>query len=270
VLPLLADLSSRLRTERFGRVAEGYATLDSTNRRALAWAEAGAPEGALVLAEHQTAGRGRLGRSWADVPGEGLLLSLVLRPALSPERMGLLPLAAGLAVAEALDGHAAPLAPTLKWPNDVLLGGRKVCGILAEGRPGGAHPFAVLGIGVNVGQTAFPAELAERATSLLLATGRTPDRTALLADLLARLEARYEDLAAARHPAVLAAFAARMPPPGTPLAVHPATGGAPTTGTLDGLAPDGGLRLRTPEGAVVLRAGEVTTQPTPSLQTAPP
>jgi BirA family transcriptional regulator, biotin operon repressor / biotin---[acetyl-CoA-carboxylase] ligase len=260
VLPLLADLAPRLRTDRFGRVAEGHEALDSTNRRALEWAEAGAPEGTLVISEHQTAGRGRLGRAWADAPGASLLFSLVLRPDLPPQRMGLIPLAAGVAVAEALALHAAPLEPSLKWPNDVLLGGRKVCGILAEGRLGGASGFAVLGVGVNVGQEAFPGDLADRATSLRQASGRTPDRPALLADLLARLEARYDQVAGGEGSAVLEAFAERMPPPGTPLTVRPSQGGPSVSGTLDGLAEDGALRLRTPEGVVSLHAGEVTTQ----------
>ncbi|MDX1531042.1 MAG: biotin--[acetyl-CoA-carboxylase] ligase, partial [Rhodothermales bacterium] len=190
MLPLLADLQPLLRTCRFGRPARGFRSLPSTNAEALTWAADGAAEGALVVAEAQTAGRGRLGRTWEAAPGRNLLVSLVLRPALPPERLGLVPLAAGLAVAEAVEAAVPPLCPRLKWPNDLLLGGRKACGVLLEGRTGGRAPSAVaLGIGLNVNQTAFPDALAERATSLHLEAGRPVERAALLAALLERLEA---------------------------------------------------------------------------------
>jgi BirA family transcriptional regulator, biotin operon repressor / biotin---[acetyl-CoA-carboxylase] ligase len=143
------------------------------------------PEGALVVADHQTAGRGRLGRSWEAPPGKALLFSILLRP--PPERnVPELSLVAGIAVADALE-RTLGLSVQLKWPNDVMLRRRKVAGCLAEVRDG----VVVLGIGLNVNQTRE--ELPEPAGSLLTLTGRETDREALLSALLEDLEARYSD-----------------------------------------------------------------------------
>jgi BirA family biotin operon repressor/biotin-[acetyl-CoA-carboxylase] ligase len=143
------------------------------------------PEGALVVAGHQTAGRGRLGRSWEAPPGKALLLSILLRPP-SERNVPELSLVAGIAVADALE-RTLGLSVQLKWPNDVMLRRRKVAGCLAEVRDG----VVVLGIGLNVNQTRE--ELPEHAGSLLTLTGRETDREALLFELLQDLEARYSD-----------------------------------------------------------------------------
>jgi BirA family transcriptional regulator, biotin operon repressor / biotin---[acetyl-CoA-carboxylase] ligase len=143
------------------------------------------PEGALVVADHQTAGRGRLGRSWEAPPGKALLFSILLRPP-SERNVPELSLVAGIAVADALE-RTLGLSVQLKWPNDVMLRSRKVAGCLAEVRDG----VVVLGIGVNVNQTRE--ELPEHAGSLLTLTGREADREALLSALLEDLEARYSD-----------------------------------------------------------------------------
>jgi BirA family biotin operon repressor/biotin-[acetyl-CoA-carboxylase] ligase len=165
---------------RLGRV-------DSTQTVAFALAAEGAADGTVVVADSQAAGRGRRGRAWVDEPGASLLASIVLRPRLEPARLPGLSLAAGVAVAEALT-RGAGLSPRLKWPNDVLVGGRKIAGVLLESRLSGAaegtRVTAVLGIGVNLAQRMFPAEIAEKATSVWLATGRLVDREALLAALL--------------------------------------------------------------------------------------
>ena len=143
--------------------------------------------GTVVVAEAQTAGRGRRGRSWLDEPGASLLTSIILRPRLEPARLPTLSLAAGVAVVEALE-RVTGLKPRLKWPNDVLVDGRKLAGILLESRIG-PSPLVVLGIGVNLAQRVFPADLAERATSVRLATGRRVDADALLTALLESLDA---------------------------------------------------------------------------------
>jgi BirA family biotin operon repressor/biotin-[acetyl-CoA-carboxylase] ligase len=143
------------------------------------------PEGALVVAGHQTAGRGRLGRSWESPPGKALLFSILLRPP-SERNVPELSLVAGIAVADALE-RTLGLSVQLKWPNDVMLRRRKVAGCLAEVRDG----VVVLGIGLNVNQTRE--ELPEHAGSLLTLTGRETDREALLFELLQDLEARYSD-----------------------------------------------------------------------------
>lgn len=154
----------------------------STQAAAFALAGEGAPDRTVVVADHQTAGRGRFGRRWHDEPGASLLLSILLRPRLAPPRLSLLSYAAAVAVAEALEA-AAGLAARVKWPNDVLVDGRKIAGILLESRIGPV-PAVVVGIGINVGQRAFPPDLAPRVTSVALAGGRSTDREALLAALL--------------------------------------------------------------------------------------
>lgn len=162
---------------RLGRV-------DSTQTVALALAADGATDGTVVIADSQAAGRGRRGRAWADEPGASLLASIVLRPHLEPSRLPGLSLAAGVAAGEALM-RATGLTPRLKWPNDVLVGGRKIAGILLESRVTDAGSItAILGIGVNLTQRVFPADLATRATSVWLASGRRVDRDVVLAALL--------------------------------------------------------------------------------------
>jgi BirA family biotin operon repressor/biotin-[acetyl-CoA-carboxylase] ligase len=165
---------------RVGRV-------DSTQAVAFALAADGAADGTVVVADSQAAGRGRRGRAWLDEPGASLLVSIVLRPRLEPSRLPGLSLAAGVAVASALT-RAAGLTPRLKWPNDVLVGGRKIAGILLESRlsaaAGEARPTAVLGIGINLAQREFADDLAQRATSVWLASGRAVDRDVLLSALL--------------------------------------------------------------------------------------
>lgn len=162
--------------------------VESTQPIAFAIAADGAPDRSVVIADSQAAGRGRRGRAWHDEPGASLLVSIILRPRLEPARLPTLSLTAAIALAEALEG-ATGLAPRLKWPNDVLVNGRKIAGILLESRLGATSPPVVaLGIGVNLTQRAFPPELAERATSVRLAGGRDVDRDTLLSALLARLD----------------------------------------------------------------------------------
>ncbi|HEX7079332.1 MAG TPA: biotin--[acetyl-CoA-carboxylase] ligase [Candidatus Eisenbacteria bacterium] len=233
----------------------------STNDEALLRAAEGAPEGLVVVAEEQTAGRGRLGRSWWDQPGDSLLFSLVLRPAIAPARYPLFGIAMAAAVAEAGE-EATGTALDVKWPNDVLWDGRKLCGILAESRAGQAErPALVIGAGINVNQgaEAFPPEIRDRATSLRAAAGgRRVDRDALLASVLGRfdryrLEARDRGADSLRE-----ALAARLPRAGTPVRV--AVGDRIVAGTVEGVTETGALRVREPkEGALVtVSAGELT------------
>lgn len=159
----------------------------STNTYASELAREGADEGTLVTTDHQTAGRGRVGRVWKAMPRQQLALSLILRPTFPPH---FLVMASALAVTQAIE-QVAGVRPDIKWPNDVLLDGRKLCGILIETNSG----VATLGIGVNVNGTLDDdAELAARATTLAAATGRTVSREALAAEIIRRLDARYFDL----------------------------------------------------------------------------
>jgi BirA family biotin operon repressor/biotin-[acetyl-CoA-carboxylase] ligase len=167
-----------------------YRSLASTQTLARAWAAAGAPEGAVVLADYQTAGRGQHGRPWTAPGGTALLVSVVLRPRLPVARWPEIPLATGCAVAEGLE-TVAPVSAKLKWPNDVLVGGRKLAGILAEG-VAGTPPLVILGIGVNVSQrdSDWPPDLAGTAGSLA-SLGAPVARETLLAALLVRLAGWY-------------------------------------------------------------------------------
>lgn len=225
-------------------------TVGSTNARAQQLAAAGAPHGTLVTAGEQTAGHGRQGRSWVTPAGRAVACSLVLR---EPPR--LLPMIAALAVAEAgerfdRDGRTA----AIKWPNDVLLDGRKLAGILAEGRP--QEGWIVLGIGINVAteQGAFPPELRARATSL----GRAP---ADVEPVLAALIERLGHWLAAPPQEAIDAYRAR-----DALAGHEIRWGEDRSGTALGVADDGRLRVRAADGEgertgtgaeLLLDAGEV-------------
>ncbi|GIV61528.1 MAG: biotin--[acetyl-CoA-carboxylase] ligase [Rhodothermaceae bacterium] len=263
-LPLADAVAPLLRTTRFGRALRGYATVPSTNTLAAGWAAEGAPEGAVVLAEYQTAGRGRLGRTWDARPGQNLMFSTILRPTLPPDRLGLITLAASVAVAEAVEAFTAPLVPAIKWPNDLLLEGRKCCGMLLEAsfeaHPGG-RAAVILGIGLNVNQFEFPPALADRATSLLLAGGRPVPRAPLLARLLERLEIRYEALLRDGGASIRAAYLERLDGLQQPVTLYLADGSS-RTGILEGITETGALRLRTPDGPRVFHAGDVTTSPT--------
>ena len=171
-----------------GRLGHDYRYVESTPSTQLL-VPADAPEGAIVVAGEQTEGRGRLGRRWLAPAGTSLLCSLQLRPKVPGERLPELTGVAAHACAEAIAALTG-LEPELKFPNDVLVGGRKVAGVLAEAREG----RVVLGIGVNVNlaEDALPQEVDRPATSLLAETGRELDRAELLAELLERLERRYD------------------------------------------------------------------------------
>jgi BirA family transcriptional regulator, biotin operon repressor / biotin---[acetyl-CoA-carboxylase] ligase len=217
-----------------GRPRVHFRRTDSTNARARALAERGAPHGTTVTAEEQTAGRGRQGRSWSAPRGRALLCSIVIR-----EPPGLLPLAAGVAVADVAGSDAL-----IKWPNDVLLFGRKVAGILSEGRP--QDRWAILGVGINVAVRPrdLPAELRGQAGSL----GLGPD--AIEPTLAALLEGLERWLAAER-PTLLRALRARDALYGQPVRWEAGSGrGA-------GINEEGHLIVVTAAGEVTLQAGEV-------------
>jgi BirA family transcriptional regulator, biotin operon repressor / biotin---[acetyl-CoA-carboxylase] ligase len=182
----------------------------STNTDLLERARAGAPEGTLIIADEQPAGRGRVGRVWKTLPRRQILLSLLLRPAFAPH---LLVMAASLAVARAVEATTA-LDPAIKWPNDVLVDGTKVCGILIEtSTDARGQPFAVVGIGLNVnGRLADDAELAGRAATLEELAGHPFDRETLAAELLLELADLYQRIAASEdeRQTVRAAWRARL------------------------------------------------------------
>jgi BirA family transcriptional regulator, biotin operon repressor / biotin---[acetyl-CoA-carboxylase] ligase len=195
-----AERASRRLT--LGRPLSWREVTQSTNDDALAAAKRGAPHGALFGAEAQERGRGRRGSEWVSAPGAGLWVSLLLRPELSPELAPGLSLCAGLAVREAVAARVAEKV-LVKWPNDVLAGGHKLGGILVESQVTGARfGSVVIGIGINVAQTAFPDVLSKIATSLALLSARDANREQLLADVLSQLEVRLERLASQGMPGI--------------------------------------------------------------------
>ena len=173
----------------FGRTIFCFPKVTSTNDVALYLAEGGAPEGTVVSAETQTKGRGRQGRSWVLTEGKALAFSVILRPKAHADEISGFTLAAGVGVARAIEDLR--LKPQIKWPNDILLKGRKVCGILTEMSPKkDKMPPVILGIGINLHQVAgdFPKELRKTAGSLYMACGKKPDRVVFFQKLLFRLE----------------------------------------------------------------------------------
>lgn len=225
----------------------------STNALVAARARAGAPEGLVVVAEHQTAGRGRLDRTWWTPPRAALTFSVLLRPGPEPVDWPWLPLLTGVSVAQALRESGAEVA--LKWPNDVLVGGRKVAGLLAERVETPAGPAAVLGIGLNVSTTR--AELpVESATSLMLA-GVDLDRTDLVVGLLASLRREYDAWRGPQGvPRLHAAYTGLCSTVGRRVRVDlPA--GHTLLGTAVAVAEGGGLVVDTGARRVTVGAGDV-------------
>lgn len=193
----------------FGERLHWLETASSTNDIAARLAEVGAEEGTTVVAEAQTMGRGRMGRVWFSPSGAGLYVSIVLRPRKDP--FALLTLAAGVAIAEGVQASTG-LSPEIKWPNDLLVGRRKLAGILAEAAAqDGKLDFVVLGFGLNLRPAAYPAELADRATSIEAELNRQADRALILAEVLAAIAVRYADLRQGRFDAILSAWRQRAP-----------------------------------------------------------
>jgi BirA family transcriptional regulator, biotin operon repressor / biotin---[acetyl-CoA-carboxylase] ligase len=184
-------LRQRLKGSLFGKRIHHFFKIDSTNRVALELGYAGEPEGSVVLAEEQTAGRGRAGRSWHSERAAGIYATLLLRPKLSPVQAPLLTMMAGLSARAAI-ADVTGLPVDLKWPNDLVVHGKKIGGILTEmhAEPSQVH-FVIVGIGVNVNQEKFPAELAGIATSLRAETQRTQPRMEILVRLLREFESDY-------------------------------------------------------------------------------
>jgi BirA family biotin operon repressor/biotin-[acetyl-CoA-carboxylase] ligase len=249
---------------RLGRLAFRFdflPTISSTNdvaleRSATAVAEGQDAEGFVVVAEEQTAGRGRRGHAWFSPPGSGLYVSVVLAPArarVDPPRATLvLTLAAGVAIAEGITA-ATGLRPDLKWPNDLQVARRKLAGILAEGAAG---QRVVLGYGINILATAFPPELRDRTTSLESELGRAVDRADVLVETLVALSARYEDLLDGRFDAILDAWRT-LSPSAAGRRVSWTTNAGHLSGVTAGIDDHGALLVRVDEGIERVVAGEV-------------
>jgi len=253
---------------RLGRLASTilfFDTIGSTNDVAMARAvssQSPAPsprEGLVVVASEQTQGRGRRGHTWFSPPRSGLYVSVVLTPAASIDSARatmLLTLSAGVALAEGIE-HATGLRIDLKWPNDLQVSRRKLGGILAESS-GSSAPIeaVVVGYGINVGSAALPPELRDRATSLETELGRAIDRHHLLAETLAALSRRYDDLLAGRFDAILDAWR-RLAPGASGARVTWDTSGGKAIGVTAGIDEQGALLVRVDSRVERIVSGEV-------------
>jgi BirA family biotin operon repressor/biotin-[acetyl-CoA-carboxylase] ligase len=239
--PELADAFAGAR-DRLGLFAGRilyFPTIGSTNDVAASLAAEPGAVGMVVIADAQTAGRGRRGRTWFSPAGSGLYVSVIVAPAhgaADPERAtALLTLATGVALAEGVE-RATGLGPAIKWPNDLLVGPRKLAGILAEA----FGDAVVLGYGINVGPMAYPPELRDRATSLETELGRAIDRSVVAVETLAALAVRYADLVGGRFDAILDAWRRRAPSHRGARVMWDTPAG-PQSGITEGIDERGGL-----------------------------
>lgn len=257
----LAVLDSALAGTRFPGKLRFFPSIDSTNTHAMAEADSGAPEGMVYFADQQTAGRGRGAHGWASPPGSGLYLSVLLRPRLAPADALWLSLAAGLAVRDAVR-QITSLDCDLRWPNDLLFGRKKFCGILTEmNAEVTSIRHLVIGIGINVHQQQFPEELRETATSLFIETGRDWPRQELLIALLQSLDREVTALtaqgAAATRDVLARIESASSWIRGKRVFVEELDGYA---GITDGLDARGFLQIRTADGVRTVFSGGVREQ----------
>ena len=233
----------------------------STQRVAAEMAEEGAAQGTVVVAELQTAGRGRMGRSWHSPAGVNLYLTIILRPSMPLSEVPRLSLVAGVAAAEALE-TVAPGIVALKWPNDVWLRGRKAGGIIAEAVTDAAQGLrcVLLGIGLNVNLALadVPPELRDKATSVRIATGRVCDRIELASTLCNRLNTRYMEVEAAGFAAVRPAWERYSALTGRSVTV--VDGEVRTAGVVRGIDSDGALTLETAAGVERILTGDVSIE----------
>ncbi len=245
-----------------------YDAVDSTNDVARQLAEAGAPAGTTVLADHQTRGRGQHGRAWHAAPGRAVLVSVLLRPRSGPEHSpGVLPIRVGLAAARAVE-RVSGFAPGLKWPNDLVAGARKLGGILCEGALAGDTFFVVAGVGLNVLQRErdFPPGLDPPPVSLaLLGRGAgAPLRPALAGAIAAELAALGPEAARPLSAAELREFAAH-----DILRDRPVSRDGVPVGRAVGLAPDGALLVDGAAGRLTIRGGRIRPVGEPAAPVAP-
>lgn len=188
-------IADQIHTKWTGKTVHFAREIDSTNLWIKRLAKEGAPEGTLALAEFQSAGRGRLGRSWEVPEGTSVMMSILLRPKFEPQYAPMLTLVMGMAVAKAVKKLGFDVS--IKWPNDVVVSHKKICGILTEmGVRDGKIDYAVIGVGINVNIREFPEEMADKATSLYLESGREFDRSQIPGLVMEAFEEYYEKFAA--------------------------------------------------------------------------
>lgn len=256
----VAEIESALKSKWLGRDIVYYDSVDSTNVRAKLLAEEGAGEGVLVAADMQTAGRGRRGRSWIQEPGENVSMSVVLRPNMNPDKASMLTLICACSIGAAIE-ELTGARVMIKWPNDLLINGRKICGILTEMSAERDYiHYVVAGFGINVRGRAFPDEIKDTASSILNETGVAISRSLLISRILYYLEGNYEAFLVCRDLSfIIDRYDSRLISRGREVRVLDPR--EEFTGICRGITVDGGLIVELPDGGrEVVSSGEVSVR----------
>lgn len=243
-------------TQIFGKKIFAFDVLDSTNVKAKSLALDNVPEGTVVITDNQTAGKGRLGRTWSSEAGKNLTFSVIIRPRISHQHLGILSLYAGVSIARAIS-QLTNKTVHCKWPNDVLLNKKKVCGVLSESvMSNGSITAVIIGIGININQRNFSSELHGKATSMAIETGREFDRWTILAEILQEMETSYADIQSGSFDTILRQWTEYSSFIGQPVSID--QHGTIVNGIASHVAADGGLVIRTDGKEVKILAGDVT------------
>jgi BirA family biotin operon repressor/biotin-[acetyl-CoA-carboxylase] ligase len=252
---LRSEVLCGLGTRKFGCEVHHFDSTGSTMDEAFRLGLAGAPEGTVITAETQTKGRGRMGRNWSSPKGKGIYFSLVLRPKLPPGQAAMITLAAAVSVSEAVEAIVPSVRARIKWPNDILVKGRKLCGILTELRAETDRvAFVVVGIGINVNTKS--SQLLPEAASLRVESGARVPRLLLFQEILRHFERRYMDFLKDGPSSVVADWRARSATLGCKVRFMDRQD--IRVGTAEDLAEDGGLLVRMPDGELIKRvAGDI-------------
>lgn len=252
-------ISKALHTKWAGKTVHFVKETDSTNNWAKDLSRQGAPHGTLAAAEFQSAGKGRLGRIWKAPEGSSVMMSLLLRPSFEPQYASMLTLVMGLSVAQAVEDTGIDVS--IKWPNDVVVSRKKICGILTEmGIENGKIREVIIGVGINVNTESFPEELADKATSLWLETGKKYDRNHLIGLVLEKFENNYEKFVRTCDLSLmLEDYNKLLANRGQQVRILDKK--QPFEGTALGINEEGELIVRTETGQVcAVRAGEVSVR----------
>ncbi|MBA4312851.1 MAG: biotin--[acetyl-CoA-carboxylase] ligase [Chlorobiaceae bacterium] len=251
-----SEIRPFIRSKIFGKKIFCFDLIDSTNLKAKQFLQEGVDEGTVVIADEQTAGRGRLNRSWISEGKKNLTFSIIVRSAISPEKIGVISIYAGLSVMETLK-HFSELQPDCKWPNDVYLKGKKVCGILSEAVfENNRLTGIVIGIGLNVNQINFPDEIKDKATSLSVALGKDQNRFEIFGRILNRLENNYESIKSGGLKYLLEEFENNSSMFNKEVKIN--QNGKILHGIARRLDDDGGLIIKTTNSEIKVIAGDVT------------
>lgn len=249
------EIQNSLKTKILAQSIKIYDVVDSTNNVAKILAESGAPEGTTVIAEYQTSGRGRLQRKWYGEQGKSILLSIILRPR-EPEISRVMTFLAALDAAKVVEERIG-ISVECKWPNDLLIRGKKFCGILLESSwKQSAIEYLILGLGMNVNEEKFPSELRSTATSLKLEGGRELDRVEIIRSFLRDLEQDYLQFKQGDYLQILSTWASKCPMFGKEITVEHS--GKRFTGKAVRLDPDGALVVEDHHREIKLFAADVT------------